>query len=40
MPVRRSDEAERVTTAWQVLTGWLAEHAPASYAPASWTPVH
>ncbi|MFF0110079.1 SMI1/KNR4 family protein [Streptomyces hirsutus] len=28
----RNDEAERVTAAWQALTGWLAEHAPVSYA--------
>ena len=28
----RNDEAERVTAAWQALTGWLTEHAPVSYA--------
>jgi hypothetical protein len=32
MSVRADDEAERVTVAWRVLTAWLAEHAPLSYA--------
>ncbi|MET8689945.1 hypothetical protein ABZV77_37650 [Streptomyces sp. NPDC004732] len=28
----RKDQAERVTAAWQQLTGWLRVHAPTSYA--------
>ncbi|MGW8889163.1 hypothetical protein [Streptomyces sp. NPDC055749] len=32
MSVQSNDEGERVAAAWQVLTAWLAEHAPTSYA--------
>jgi hypothetical protein len=32
MSDQRNGAAESVTVAWQALTGWLAEHAPLSYA--------
>ncbi|MEV0695464.1 hypothetical protein [Streptomyces sp. NPDC050388] len=32
MSVQPQSETERVTVAWQALTGWLAEHAPVSHA--------